>query len=61
MHSSYPLRSHLCRDALVMVAGLSSLGCQAFSEAPELAAKVAAGELAPVEHRLPENERICSA
>lgn len=61
MHSSYPLRSRLCRGVLAMIAGLSSLGSQAFSEAPELAEKVAAGELAPVQRRLPDQPEIITA
>lgn len=61
MRLNHPFRSRLCRGALAMIAGLSSLSCLAFSEAPELAAKVAAGELAPLSRRLPDQPEVITA
>ncbi|MDP5239901.1 ABC transporter substrate-binding protein [Uliginosibacterium sp. 31-16] len=44
-----------------MMAVLASLNSQAFSEAPELAAKVASGDLAPVQRRLPDAPEVVQA
>lgn len=44
--------------ALVLVLALGSAGFAQYNEAPMLAEKVAAGELPPVEERLPENPLV---
>ena len=44
--------------ALVVVGLLGTTAWAQYSEAPELAAKVAAGELPPVAERLPNNPAV---
>ncbi|MBS1210859.1 MAG: peptide transporter [Proteobacteria bacterium] len=61
MLKTFILRKNLYRSTMTLLACLASLSCHAFSEAPELAARVAAGELAPVQRRLPDAPEVVQA
>ncbi|WP_170021078.1 ABC transporter substrate-binding protein [Uliginosibacterium aquaticum] len=53
--------SRFWRSGLAVWAALACMSSQAFSEAPELSARVAAGELAPVQRRLPDSPEVIHA
>lgn len=61
MHDRMVLPGRLWRGLGSLALALAAMSAQAYTEAPELAAKVAAGELAPVARRLPDAPEVVVA